>query len=141
MCFTWFFSLKNESRRILKNYGYELIVGNVCNIGGDPYAAISEVQPANNNANTETKPELIVDDLEALNIDDLLSECTTLKEKFGINIPEHFNRKTPADEIRAFIRRERKKREKSNAEKLGAKILLTIITSLEFLNNKFDPFD
>lgn len=111
------------------------------NIGGDPYAAMSEVLPANNNTNTETKPEQIVDDLEALNIDDLLSECTTLKEKFGINIPEHFNRKTPADEIRAFIRRERKKREKSNAEKLGAKILLTIITSLEFLNNKFDPFD
>lgn len=110
------------------------------NIGGDPYAAMSEVLPLPN-TNTETKPEQIVDDLEALNIDDLLSECTTLKEKFGINIPEHFNRKTPADEIRAFIRRERKKREKSNAEKLGAKILLTIITSLEFLNNKFDPFD
>jgi len=112
------------------------------NIGGDPYAAISEVQPANPvNTQTEPKVEQVVDYLEALNIDDLLSECSTLKEKFGINIPEHFNRKTPADEIRAFIRRERKKREKSNAEKLGAKILLTIITSLEFLNNKFDPFD
>jgi hypothetical protein len=111
------------------------------NIGGDPYAAMSDVQPPVNNTNNEPKVEQVVDDLEALNIDDLLSECTTLKEKFGINIPEHFNRKTPADEIRAFIRRERKKREKSNAEKLGAKILLTIITSLEFLNTKFDPFD
>jgi hypothetical protein len=29
--------IRNESRRILKNYGYELIVGNVCNIGGDPF--------------------------------------------------------------------------------------------------------
>jgi len=28
-----------------------------------------------------------------------------------------------------------------NAEKLGAKILLTTITALEFLNTKFDPFD
>lgn len=112
------------------------------NITGDPYANVSEVHQENNNKpQAEPKVEQIVDDLEALNIDDLLSECTTLKEKYGINIPEHFNRKTSVDEIRAFIRRERKKREKSNAEKLGAKILLTIITSLEFLNTKFDPFD
>lgn len=82
-----------------------------------------------------------VDDLENMNVDDLLSECGTLKEKHGINTPSHFNRKTPPEEIRAFIRRERKKREKVNAEKLGAKILLTTVTALEFLNNKFDPFD
>jgi len=82
-----------------------------------------------------------VDDLENMNIDDLLSECATLKEKHGINTPSHFNRKTPPEEVKAFIRRERKKREKVNAEKLGAKILLTTVTALEFLNNKFDPFD
>ena len=29
--------IKDESRRILKNHGYELIVGDVCNTGGDPY--------------------------------------------------------------------------------------------------------
>ena len=79
--------------------------------------------------------------LENLNIDDLLSECQNLKEKHGINTPGHFNRKTLPDEVRAFIRRERKRREKVNAEKLGAKILLTTITALEFLNTKFDPFD
>jgi hypothetical protein len=79
-----------------------------------------------------------VDDLEKMNIDELLSECQTLKEKHGINTPQHFNRKTPPDEVRCFIRRERKKREKVNAEKLGAKILLTTVTALEFLNNKFD---
>jgi len=81
------------------------------------------------------------DDLERMNIDDLLSECATLKEKHGINVPEHFNRRTPTDEVRAFIRRERKKREKGNAEKMAAKILLTTITALEWMNNKWDPFD
>jgi hypothetical protein len=89
----------------------------------------------------ETDKKEGVDDLEHMNIDDLLSECATLKEKHGINTPGHFNRKIPAEEVRAFIRRERKKREKVNAEKLGAKILLTTVTALEFLNNKFDPFD
>lgn len=81
------------------------------------------------------------DDLDDMNIDDLLSECATLKEKHGINVPEHFNRRTPTDEVRAFIRRERKKREKGNAEKMAAKILLTTVTALEWLNTKFDPFD
>ena len=81
------------------------------------------------------------DDLDDMNIDDLLSECATLKEKHGINTPQHFNRRTPADEVRAFIRRERRKREKVNAEKMGGKILLTTITALEWLNTKFDPFD
>ena len=90
-------------------------------------------------ANGEPKKD--IDDLDKMDVDELLSECSTLKEKHGINTPAHFNRRTPTDEIRAFIRRERRKREKNNAEKLGAKILLTIITSLEFLNNKFDPFD
>jgi len=107
--------------------------------------------PFDININEPTKPDDInneekekkegIDDLENMNIDDLLSECATLKEKHGINTPSHFNRKTPPDEVRAFIRRERKKREKVNAEKLGAKILLTTVTALEFLNNKFDPFD
>jgi hypothetical protein len=116
------------------------------NIGGtgDPF---DFPLPQNNPIKTEefkqdeTEKKEGVDDLENLNIDDLLSECGTLKEKHGINTPGHFNRKTPPEEVKAFIRRERKKREKVNAEKLGAKILLTTITALEFLNNKFDPFD
>lgn len=126
-----------------KNLGNEIKMSSMDGIdkalgGGDmfdqPAAAANEPpKPAADDANT--------DDLDKLNIDELLSECQTLKEKHGINTPQHFNRKTPPDEVRAFIRRERKKREKVSAEKLGAKILLTTITALEFLNNKFDPFD
>ena len=110
---------------------------NVNNINLDPNANIEGGTTFD--ANGEPKKD--IDDLDKMDVDELLSECSTLKEKHGINTPAHFNRRTPTDEIRAFIRRERRKREKNNAEKLGAKILLTIITSLEFLNNKFDPFD
>jgi hypothetical protein len=116
-------------------------------VGSDPYdfniPPINE-PPKNEGSrpeNPDTEKKEGVDDLENLNIDDLLSECQNLKEKHGINTPGHFNRKTLPDEVRAFIRRERKRREKVNAEKLGAKILLTTITALEFLNTKFDPFD
>jgi len=124
-----------------KNLGNDIKMSSMDGIdkalgGGDmfdqPPPATTE-PPKTEDANT--------DDLDKLNIDELLSECQTLKEKHGINTPQHFNRKTPCDEVRAFIRRERKKREKLSAEKLGAKILLTTITALEFLNNKFDPFD
>lgn len=106
------------------------------NLNSDPPKPETQEQPPPTNDKQDN-----VDDLEKMNIDELLSECQTLKEKHGINTPQHFNRKTPADEVRCFIRRERKKREKVNAEKLGAKILLTTVTALEFLNNKFDPFD
>lgn len=116
-------------------------------VGSDPYdfniPPINE-PPKNEGSkplDPDTEKKEGVDDLENLNIDDLLSECQNLKEKHGINTPGHFNRKTLPDEVRAFIRRERKRREKVNAEKLGAKILLTTITALEFLNTKFDPFD
>jgi hypothetical protein len=99
----------------------------------------------NNNENTPPpqakKVEVEKDDLDDLNIDELLSECDTLKNKHNIHVPSHFNRNTSVDEVRSFIRRERRKREKNNSEKLGAKILMTTITALEFLNNKFDPFD
>jgi len=116
---------------------------NINNINLDPF----DTSKLNVNTEGDTpfdangEPKKDIDDLDKMDVDELLSECSTLKEKHGINTPAHFNRRTPTDEIRAFIRRERRKREKNNAEKLGAKILLTIITSLEFLNNKFDPFD
>jgi len=114
-----------------KNLGAGDMFENLDKTGGA--AAASSAAPEQTDGST--------DDLDKMNIDELLSECQTLKEKHGINTPQHFNRKTPTDEVRAFIRRERKKREKVNAEKLGAKILLTTITAFEFLNNKFDPFD
>ena len=106
----------------------------------DPFDASKPNVNADGSASFDAngEPKKDIDDLDKMDVDELLSECSTLKEKHGINTPAHFNRRTPTDEIRAFIRRERRKREKNNAEKLGAKILLTIITSLEFLNNKFD---
>lgn len=108
----------------------------------------NKTNTAQNNNNSEPAPqnqpkkvEVEKDDLDDLNIDELLSECDTLKNKHNIHVPSHFNRNSPVEEVRSFIRRERKKREKNNSEKLGAKILMTTITALEFLNNKFDPFD
>lgn len=124
------------------------------NDNADPFQNISSLNfnlnndnnKQNNNAENTTQPstkkvDVEKDDLDDLNIDELLSECDTLKNKHNIHVPSHFNRNSPVEEVKSFIRRERKKREKANSEKLGAKILMTTITALEFLNNKFDPFD
>jgi hypothetical protein len=81
------------------------------------------------------------DDLDNMDIDDLLSELDELKSKHNIHIPSHFNRKTPPNEVRDFIRKQRRRKDKQNAQKLGAKFLLTTITALEFLNDRFDPFE
>ena len=124
-------SLDDLNKKINSEFGNN---GNNANNGNN--------NPQNNKQNIPPKkPDDEKDDLDDLNIDELLSECDTLKTKHNIHIPSHFNRNTPVDEVKAFIRRERRKREKNNSEKLGAKILMTTITALEFLNNKFDPFD
>jgi len=104
----------------------------------------NNTQNNNNEPTSQPQPkkvEIEKDDLDDLNIDELLSECDTLKNKHNIHVPSHFNRNSPLEEVKSFIRRERRKREKNNSEKLGAKILMTTITALEFLNNKFDPFE
>jgi hypothetical protein len=104
----------------------------------------NNTQNNNNEPASQPQPkkvEIEKDDLDDLNIDELLSECDTLKNKHNIHVPSHFNRNSPLEEVKSFIRRERRKREKNNSEKLGAKILMTTITALEFLNNKFDPFE
>ena len=133
-------NLGNQMNFSMDEMNQKLNLGNSSDPFDIPNFNNEQAQPPNEQA-AQPPNENNVDDLDNLNIDELLSECQTLKEKHGINTPQHFNRKTPADEVKCFIRRERKKREKVNAEKLGAKILLTTVTALEFLNNKFDPFD
>ena len=151
-------NMDNVNNAALKNIDLSLDdLNQKFNNNSDPFQNISldfnldEPKNANNNTQNnknETAPhhqskkvEIEKDDLDDLNIDELLSECDTLKNKHNIHVPSHFNRNSPLDEVKSFIRRERRKREKNNSEKLGAKILMTTITALEFLNNKFDPFE
>jgi hypothetical protein len=51
-------------------------------------------------------------------IDDLLDTCATLQDRAGIPVPLHFNRGTPLHEVRAFMRREHFKRDKTSPARL-----------------------
>ena len=79
--------------------------------------------------------------------DDIRKEKEDLILKFekirrlGINIPKRFNMASDIDEMRMEYLRIKKHREVENSIKFSRKMLIAGITAIEFLNNKFDPFD
>ena len=82
-----------------------------------------------------------------------LSEQEILKEKFkilrkleelerkGINLTKKYNMESSLDEMKGEYEMIIAEKEKSNAVKFQGKMLMACITGIEFLNNKFDPFD
>lgn len=63
--------IKNESRNILKQHGYELIAGDVCNIGDDPYE------------DWYVHPELVSKDI--INIIKNTENCNLTSDKILLN--------------------------------------------------------
>jgi hypothetical protein len=62
-------------------------------------------------------------------------------EKKGIKLPKKFNISSSLEEMKAEFERLKKDREVDISIRFQRKMLMAIITGLEFLNNKFDPFD
>tara|TARA_R110002072_G_scaffold37368_5_gene109378 strand:+ start:113 stop:1573 length:1461 start_codon:yes stop_codon:yes gene_type:complete len=82
-----------------------------------------------------------------------LSEEEILKEKFkilrkfddlerkGVNLSKKYNMDSSLDEMKGEYEMIIAEKEKGNAVKFQGKMLMACITGIEFLNNKFDPFD
>lgn len=82
-----------------------------------------------------------------------LSEEEILKEKFkilrkledlerkGVNLTKKYTMESNLDEMKGEYEMIMSEKEKSNAVKFQGKMLMACITGVEFLNNKFDPFD
>ena len=82
-----------------------------------------------------------------------LSEEEILKEKFkilrkledlerkGVNLTKKYNMESSLDEMKGEYEMIIAEKEKGNAVKFQGKMLMACITGIEFLNNKFDPFD
>ena len=62
-------------------------------------------------------------------------------EKKGINLSKRYNMDSNLDEMIGEYETIIAEKEKSNAIKFQGKMMMACITGLEFLNNKFDPFD
>ena len=82
-----------------------------------------------------------------------MTEEEILKEKFkilrkleelerkGVNLTKKYNMESSLDEMKGEYEMIIAEKEKGNAVKFQGKMLMACITGIEFLNNKFDPFD
>lgn len=62
-------------------------------------------------------------------------------EKKGVSLTKHYSMESNLDEMKGEYEMIIAEKEKSNSVKFQGKMLMACITGLEFLNNKFDPFD
>jgi len=61
--------------------------------------------------------------------------------RLGIRLPKSYNMSSDLTEMTVEYERLRKERELENGIKFSRKMLVACTTGIEFLNNKFDPFD
>ncbi len=81
-----------------------------------------------------TKDELIREKFKYLRrLEDLESKGATLTKKYNMD--------SPLSEMQGEYEMIIAEKEKSNSVKFQGRMLMAAITGLEFLNNKFDPFD
>lgn len=59
----------------------------------------------------------------------------------GVNVSKRYSMDSPLSEMQGEYENIVAEREKSNSKKFQGKMLMAVITGLEFLNTKFDPFD
>ena len=59
----------------------------------------------------------------------------------GIRTTMNYNMNSPLEDMRNEYLKLKKQREIDNSVKFQRKVMMAAITGLEFLNNKFDPFD
>lgn len=62
-------------------------------------------------------------------------------EKKGVNVSKRYNMESDLKEMMGEYETIIAEKERSNAVKFQGKMLMACITGIEFLNNKFDPFD
>jgi hypothetical protein len=70
----------------------------------------------------------------------LLRKLGALQDK-GVNLSKHYTMESSLDEMKGEYEYIVSEKEKKNSMGFQAKVLTTLITGMEFLNNKFDPFD
>ena len=62
-------------------------------------------------------------------------------EKKGFKLPRKFTMESSLEEMKNEFERLKKDREMDNSVSFQRKMLVAAVTGIEFLNNKFDPFD
>jgi len=71
---------------------------------------------------------------------ELLAKLTAL-ERRGVHLSRTYDMNSSLDDVRAEYGRIKATRELENSVKFQRKMLMASVTAIEFLNNRFDPFD
>tara|TARA_Y100000816_G_C26098264_1_gene581550 strand:+ start:1032 stop:2420 length:1389 start_codon:yes stop_codon:yes gene_type:complete len=103
----------------------------------DGFATFNDIPIGENK--TEPKPQMSKEDL-------LREKFAILKkledlEKKGVELTKKYNMESSLAEMQGEYETIIAEKEKSNSVKFQGRMLMAAITGLEFLNNKFDPFD
>ena len=104
----------------------------------DGFGKFSNI-PLNPDANVDATPQMTKEELlrEKFKILQKLEELETK----GVRLSKKYSMESSLFEMKGEYETHVEEREKKNSVKFQQKLLMTAITGLEFLNNKFDPFD
>ena len=70
-----------------------------------------------------------------------LRKLEALQQNRGVRLTKQYNMESSLDEMKGEYEMIISEKEKENSIKFQGKMLMMFITGLEYLNNKFDPFD
>ena len=98
-------------------------------------------------SNVPMNPDAPLDSTPQMSKEDLLREKFKILQKLeeletkGIRLTKKYTMESSLLEMKGEYETHVEEREKKNSIKFQQKLLMTAITGIEFLNNKFDPFD
>ena len=101
----------------------------------------------NNNTSINSNPYNSIPKTEGMSYEDiqkakfdLLCKFERLRDK-GVRVPKNFSMSSDYEEMQYEYDRLVHQRKMSNSVKMQRQMLISFVTGVEFLNNKFDPFD
>jgi hypothetical protein len=102
----------------------------------DGYRHIQEINVEGELKNIEikSKEEMLKEKFQ------YLRKLETLQQK-GVELTKHYTMESSLDEMKGEYEYQQSERERKNSVQFQGKMLTTLITGIEFLNSKFDPFD
>ena len=104
----------------------------------DGYGKFNNI-PLDPDANIDPTPQLSKDEMLKEKFK-LLRKLEELEQK-GVTLTKRYSMDSSYAEMKGEYDTQIEERERHNSMKFQGKMLLACITGLEFLNNKFDPFD
>jgi hypothetical protein len=104
----------------------------------DGYGKFNDI-PLDPDANVDPTPQLSKEEMLKEKFK-LLRKLEELEQK-GVQLTKRYSMDSSYQEMKGEYDTQMEERERHNSTKFQGKMLLACITGLEFLNNKFDPFD